>query len=194
MERDRILHNQITANSMQADTLDGTEAFTVEQQGLNKVSLISKILTYINNNAGFLTKTNADTYYTPLADDVIKTVKVSLTSAQILAIDQTPVVLIASPGTGKFLDIISMVAKYNFLTAAYAGGGVINLSCATSGNEASLDITPAASTLSHVVITWGVGSVNDVTTSTALVASALSANTSGSGSVDFYITYRIVTA
>lgn len=50
----------------------------------------------------------------------VKTVKVSLSSAQILNSFTTPVELIAAPGAGKYINVLSLVQKNNFVTTPYA--------------------------------------------------------------------------
>src|SRR3990167_4896894 len=50
----------------------------------------------------------------------IKVVKVSLTTAQVLASNGTPIQAVAAPGAGKAIEAISMVSSLAFNTIAYA--------------------------------------------------------------------------
>ena len=56
------------------------------------------------------------------------TATVSLTSANLLAMNATPVTVIASPGAGKAIRLKSCVAIFDSTATAYANGGVIYLS------------------------------------------------------------------
>lgn len=46
---------------------------------------------------------------------------VTLSSTQILALDATPITLVAAPGAGKFTIPLMVAMRYNFNTTAYAG-------------------------------------------------------------------------
>lgn len=46
--------------------------------------------------------------------------EVTLTSAQILALNTTPITLVPAPGAGKVIDVMGIVAKLTYNSAAYA--------------------------------------------------------------------------
>jgi len=69
---------------------------------------------------------NATTGGTTLLTDTYK-VLVSLTSANLLAMNATPVSVIAAPGAGKTIRIKSCVAIFDSTATTYANGGVIYL-------------------------------------------------------------------
>src|SRR5215831_10121310 len=50
---------------------------------------------------------------------LLNKVKLTLTSAQLLALKATPVSIIPAPGSGKFINVIGANVYYSFLTAAY---------------------------------------------------------------------------
>ena len=54
--------------------------------------------------------------------------RVTVTSAEILAMNTTPVVLLASPGAGKANIIERVVVRNQFLTGAYAFTTIANIS------------------------------------------------------------------
>jgi len=52
--------------------------------------------------------------------NVIQSVKVSLTTAQILTLNTTPIEIIAAPGVGFASEITSCSFRFNYDTAAFA--------------------------------------------------------------------------
>jgi len=118
------------------------------------------------------------------------TVKVSLSSAEILQLFTTPKTLIAAPGAGFVIKPINQMAKNNYGTLTYSGnnmltslGGssVFSTGVYTLGND-GFDLKSAAG----------------FTTSTdlenlPLIATISSSNPiTGDGTVDLYITYCII--
>ena len=67
--------------------------------------------------------------------------EVKLTSAEILDLYNTPKLLVAAPGTGKIIELLSAVFFLDYGTATYAAGG--NLTIQTVTDNAAL--TPAIS-------------------------------------------------
>lgn len=57
--------------------------------------------------------------FNPIVNSVIKKIKVTLTSAQILALHTTPVQLIAAPGAGKAIQILQVKESLVFNTTPY---------------------------------------------------------------------------
>ena len=53
------------------------------------------------------------------SNDLVQNIKVTLTSAQILDLHNTPVELIPSPGANKFIVVLSVYSYLNFQTASY---------------------------------------------------------------------------
>tara|TARA_R110000868_G_scaffold49203_2_gene158765 strand:+ start:1569 stop:2102 length:534 start_codon:yes stop_codon:yes gene_type:complete len=77
---------------------------------------------------------SGDTTQTPFSEAVsaaqvlndcecLKSFKVTLTSAEILALGSTPINLIAAPDAGYCIDIVSVAARLNYGTVDYVGGG-----------------------------------------------------------------------
>lgn len=66
------------------------------------------------------------------ADGAIKKAEVTLTSAQILALNTTPIDIVAAPGAGKAILPISGYAYVDFGTAAYATNTDIDIVDATA--------------------------------------------------------------
>lgn len=134
-----------------------------------------------------------------MAEDLVRTVQVPLTAANIIAMGTTPVSLIAAPGSGKITIIESIVFKMVRTATAFTGGGALEFRYTdASGAKVSADIAAA------VVTTGGAGteynSVAGVTTSLTPVVNAAivirnptAAFAAGTGTATVTIKYRIVT-
>lgn len=127
---------------------------------------------------------------------------VDLTNAQVLALNSTPVTIIAAPGAGYFIDVIGVSAIFNY-TAVYSGGS--DLKCfwgsRVAGNACSPAITTSGFLTNAADIIRRVGGVpdntNPPTTNLPVVIEAI-ANTAFAGgdaanSVRIVIHYRRVT-
>lgn len=62
-----------------------------------------------------------------LPEKAIQYAEVLVTSAEILALNTTPKVLVASPGAGKVLELISAVLILDYNSAAYATNGNLTI-------------------------------------------------------------------
>jgi hypothetical protein len=119
-------------------------------------------------------------------------IKVSLTSAEILALNATPKVLIAAPGAGKFIRLYNVTMRLNFGTTSYTGGsirikypsgGSFIMTNSSHTNFSSIIYNPALSTTQL----FTTGAEND-----SLVLDASSAITNGDGTIDIYLQYTII--
>ena len=120
------------------------------------------------------------------------TVKVSLTSAQLLALAATPITLIAAQGASTFIKLLGCTMKLNYVSTTYTGGalriyfssgGSFIISNSSYTNSSSIIFTPAFST-TQVFTT---SAAND-----SLIIDAASAVTVGDGSLDIYLTYSVI--
>lgn len=65
--------------------------------------------------------------------------KVTLSSAQLLALKTTPISLLAAPGAGKAIDVISITLRYVFGTTAYTlNAGTFKIFYGTTANAHAL--------------------------------------------------------
>jgi len=55
------------------------------------------------------------------------TAELSLTSANILALNGTPQTIVANPGSGKYIHVISATSQMTFVSAAYATNTTLQL-------------------------------------------------------------------
>ncbi len=122
----------------------------------------------------------------------IQTATIHVSSAEILALNTSPVELLPAPGAGKAIDLVSLVVRQNFVTTQYDGGfmaifpslyfGVGNISDNISGTQ--LDFTSSRITKM---------TMNGLMVENEPLYLGTSANpTNGDGTLDFYITYRII--
>lgn len=118
--------------------------------------------------------------------------KVTLSSAQILALNTTPIEIVAAPGVGKVISVRSMVTSLNFNTIAYATNSIFGL--VYSGENTLVTQSQLLfSTVDKITTSITVGNL-EMFSNTAVDAKSLSSNpTLGNSTVDVYITYEIIT-
>lgn len=117
--------------------------------------------------------------------------KVSLSSAQILALNTTPIEAIAAPGAGKVIVIHQMTAKLTYNTATY-GGANSAISLVDSSLHSLASCTILASTSDTIRrATLDGDKVIDENSAIDLYVS-LGDPTTGDSPVDVYITYEII--
>lgn len=129
------------------------------------------------------------------------TTKVSLTALQIQNIGTTNIIAIPTPGAGKFIQVLSAVYFYNFVTTAYNAGFSLALSYAVNNNPLMYDpnhimtATVNASNYFQPLVVGSTGPLFDVPlVNTPLYISLFGGAVGpGDGTVDIYITYQIIT-
>lgn len=141
--------------------------------------------------------------YAQLAADVAATATVTLTAAQITALYDTPVQLIAAPGAGKLVVIDKIVWDIAYGTTQYTAGGAIAAQYGNSahgvGDAASSSI--AAATLNAVaaneVLSASSTQIVSVKTNCINAAVYLSNATAdfatGDSTATLYVYYKILT-
>ena len=118
-------YNYVVLTQAQVDAIDAASP-TVEYQALSRVfdqaldiesgDLANNAVTTAAIAANAVTSAKLDV-------STIQYAEVALTKANLLAMNATPVTVIAAPGSGKVIEFISAVVIYDFDTAAYGGGG-----------------------------------------------------------------------
>lgn len=121
----------------------------------------------------------------------------SMTSAQILNSNTTPVTLIAAPGAGKYIQLISVVCHSKFLTAAYATNLAGRLRYVGStpvivSFTAGLILGQAISVFIEGVMQITTTGASTFTNSAVEYFTATGNPTAGGGSFQWYITYLIL--
>ena len=122
-------------------------------------------------------------------------VELDLTSAQILALNTTPIQLLPAPNAGCMWVLGKLIMSYTYSTAAYSGSADIYYGTTSAGQATSSGLgTLIANTSSHVTV----ASYAPAVAATAVLNQPLyvasgSNPSAGSGTVKIYVTaYQIV--
>lgn len=143
-----------------------------------------------------VTITGAGTAGSPFVSHILSNT-VTLTSAQILALNATPVTIVPAPAAGMIIVPIGIYVQYNFNTIAYTGGDRLFFFYAGAGNTGvapELDgLVTAPASSSHgfsAGASVGVGHLGDDTASAILVQGI--AYAAGNGTLKIVTYYQIV--
>jgi len=127
--------------------------------------------------------------------NVLQNVKVTISSAQILALNTTPIEVVPAPPSGYAIRVISASGKMNFLTAAYATSTTIGLCTATATlcQLTSANLLGSATSIIQRISNEVTGVGTQLVDNQALTVTSLIADpTAGSGTLDLYITYELI--
>ena len=143
------------------------------------------------------------------SQDIPITIKYTLSSAELLAIGTSPVEVIPAPLGGSMIQVLSVYSKYNFNTTNYVTGGAKFVTRYTNdalgaGNSgqfwggANL-VTATGQSNPYGLWTEG-GGTNGIIFSTPIDGVGVSIQTddttdptTGDGTLDVYITYKVIT-
>lgn len=128
----------------------------------------------------------------------VLTEKISLTSADILALDGTPYTLIPAQGVGTFINVLKVYFQYNFVTTAYPDGGSIftvfsSYFGLTVSNAIANVLNSSTTVFARPVIAAGVYITDSGYSNTPLLLCTTQQQTVGDGTLDVYITYDVIT-
>jgi 3-oxoacyl-ACP reductase-like protein len=128
---------------------------------------------------------------------VVQRARVSLTSAQILALNATPVSLIPAPGAGKYISVDEIIGKVNSTgQTQYTGANAIEFRYTNgSGVKVTGDLAAAwlNSATTRVDKAVGVAVTTAVANAAVVVVVPTADPGAGTGTVDLDILYRVVT-
>lgn len=124
---------------------------------------------------------------------------VSLTSAQILALNATPVTLVAAPGAGKTIVVRGITLKMVTTATGYANGGALEFRYTNaSGAKVTADIAAAVVTAgagtSYTSVAGVTTSLTGVVNSPIIVDNATAAFITGTGTAVVTVAYDIIAA
>jgi hypothetical protein len=181
--------NVATASAMSGDaTISNTGVLTIGAGAVTGSKIANNAVDYAN-----------------LALDVAATVTVALTAAQIKALYDTPVQLIAAPGAGTLIIVESVLWDIAYSTAQYTAGGALaaqygntvhGAGPAASGSlaAASLNAVAANGFLSMSGISGSLSVTSAASLNTAVFLSNATADfATGASTANLYVRYRIVT-
>lgn len=125
---------------------------------------------------------------------------ITISSAQILDLHDTPVTLVAAPGAGKLNIVDEVMLKMTFLTAAYTGANALEIRYTDgSGAKVTADF-PASTAFLNVASGSAYGVNKAVVTTLVPVANApivavvpVADPGAGAGSITGFVRYHVVT-
>ncbi len=131
----------------------------------------------------------------------VETVKVHISSAEILALNGTPKTLVAAPGSGKVIVPLFVFGQMSFGTAAYAVHVNLGVGYAAGSDMLFTNATLLAVSSGVVnqpmfpVAAAGVtGNDSEYVANADLVATVATGDpTTGAGTLNLYVTYAVVT-
>lgn len=127
-----------------------------------------------------------------IIDSGVFTVKASLSSAEILALDATPKTLIAAQGAGTFIRLHAVTMKLNYGTTTYTGGA---LRVKYTSGGSFVIINSSYTNSSSIIFNPALATTQIFTTSAendSLVMDAASTVSVGDGTLDVYLTYSVI--
>lgn len=129
----------------------------------------------------------------------LQSVKVTVSSAQILNSNSSPVQIIAAPGSGKFITILSNDVYYDYVTTAYATN--VNVGLRYGSGTAIVASTQASAIINQTSDrfqkwlqenTLNVGSTSVYDNQGIFFTTFVGNPTAGDGTLTFYINYVII--
>lgn len=122
---------------------------------------------------------------------------VSLSSAQILALSATPVVLVPAPGAGRVVIVSDIDFQMTRTATAYANGGALEFRYTDgSGAKVSADVAAALVTTGGAGVAYAAvggieASITPVPNAAIIVTNATAPYISGTGTAKIRVAYRI---
>jgi len=140
--------------------------------------------------------------FTPVSLNGYFSKTVSVTSADLLAINTTPLEIIPAPGVGKVISLESIVYSFTYNSVAYTGGNT--LFPVWSGNTTNIFGDEGNAAIANAIITATSSSVNRRSFSSGSVSTPMLSNTAiklyssgnfatGNSTMKLFITYKIIT-
>ena len=159
----------------QAD-LDGTETLWAQKGGIDYILDLNNIKQF----------GGCDVYCTSLV----------ITTAQVLALNSTPLTIVAAPGAGYAIEVISASVKITFNTTPYATSTSIALVDLTAGTYqlTSTGFLAATGTIhSKLIPTDGINAGNIIENGALKVYVPTADPTAGDSDIKIFVQYRIIT-
>lgn len=134
---------------------------------------------------------------TRIADlDAVSTATVSLTSAQVLALNTTPIELVPAPWAWKYINVLSVVGTVDYNSAAYATNVTLEFRY-TNGSWTKVTADIAAlidATADKAVSVKGIEAATVLTANAPVVVRTATGNpATGNSPVKFHVVYEVIT-
>lgn len=104
-------------------TADGADVFSISADG----DIVGDALSVEAGTIGTAELADDAVTTAKLEEKTIQYAEVAISKAEILTLNTVGKELVAAPGAGKVIEFISMLLIHDFDTAAYTGGGTINV-------------------------------------------------------------------
>lgn len=127
--------------------------------------------------------------------DTLQKVKVSLSGAQVQALNTTPQTIVAAPGAGRAIKVHSAAVNLTYGTVIHNVGTVTLEAVGGSTGQitfASSAFTAGVNTFSTGGILGGATGVGNIIDNVALQMTTGVDGTQGDGTIDVYVTYEII--
>ena len=125
------------------------------------------------------------------------TAKLTIASADVLTLNTTPIEIVAAPGAGYAIEVISASMKMVYVSATYVTNTSLELITAGATNsQASTVIKNSASTIRRFAdaTTLASATATQLVENAALNVTVASGDpTAGDSDITVYVTYRIIT-
>jgi hypothetical protein len=125
------------------------------------------------------------------------TAKLTIATADVLTLNTTPIEIVAAPGAGYAIEVISASMKMVYVSATYATNTSLELLTAGATNsQASTVIKNSASTIRRFAdaTTLASATATQLVENAALNVTVASGDpTAGDSDITIYVTYRIIT-
>ena len=131
-------------------------------------------------------------------ESAIRGVTVALTSAQILALNSTPVTLVPAQGAGKIIIVDEILLEMTRTSTAYANGGALEFRYTNaSGAKVTADIAASVVTTGGAGVEYNhvggvVSSLTPVANAAIVVDNATAAFITGTGTAKIRVRFRVI--
>ena len=125
------------------------------------------------------------------------TAKLTIATADVLHLNTTPIEIVAAPGAGYAIEVISASMKMVYVSATYATNTSLELlTTGATNSQASTTIKNSASTIRRFAdaTTLASATATQLVDNAALNVTVASGDpTAGDSDITIYVTYRIIT-
>jgi|DEB0MinimDraft_10_1074344.scaffolds.fasta_scaffold06579_3 hypothetical protein len=119
----------------------------------------------------------------------------TIPTAEVLTLGSTPIEIVANPGAGYMIEVISGVVKLDFNTTAYTGGTTIRL-ITSGGGQPQATCTVLDATVStnrkFAIVSPSTVTYTQLLENAALNVDAVSAVAAGDSDIEVFVLYRII--